>query len=109
MEFRRLEGAKRVADFFMDGIQQFWRNAGRLKPGQREVGSERAFFQGEAEAVYGLVNFRGKGFQIGGSFHASPEDAGAFLIREKAQAAEVEIHEFEGTDGREDILERAQF
>src|SRR5882757_1928379 len=109
MELRRLEGAKRLRDLFLDRVQQFWRDAGRLEPGQREVRRERTFFQGEAEAVYGVVDVRGKRFQIGGRFHSGPQDARALLIREKAEGVKFEIHRFGGTDSREHVLQWAQF
>ncbi len=68
---------------------------------------EGAFFEGEAEGVRGLIDFPGKRFQVRGRFHAGPEDARAFLMREKAEAAKFEIHRIGGTNGRERVLQWA--
>jgi len=100
MKLSRAQGTECLSALFLDRLKQFWRDARRLKPRQGQVRREGAFFEGEAEGVRGLIDFLGKRFQVRGRFHAGPEDARAFLMREKAETAKFEIHRSGGNERR---------
>jgi len=62
---------------------------------------KRAFFQRETEPVSDLIDLGGQSLEICGGIHPGPKHAGAFLMREKPETSEFEIHPHGGTNGGE--------